>query len=143
MTAPRGAARHYVLHDRSVPACLRVSRALHLPLWGRGSTPLQEDEQLVVVLSRASQARHVLAAVRHGQRPPALVVGWGLPERQVAALLGAGVPTVDGSVIDDPSSADTALHGGWDQGRFTEERELAEVLAEMEFHLVEAQEAVE
>jgi hypothetical protein len=130
-------ARHFVLHDRAVPACLRVSRALRLPLWGRESTPLEPDQHLVMVLSSATEARHVVHAVRRGaERPPSLVVAWGLPERNVAALLHERVAVVDGSIIADPAPAHAALDGAWDDARFSEELVLAEALAEMEAHLV-------
>jgi hypothetical protein len=118
-----------------------VSRALHLPLWGTGSAPLDDDEQLVVVLSRVSQVRKVLEALRHGiEKPPILVVAWGLPERQIVSLLTAGIATVDGSVVTDPSGAAAALDGHWDEHRFEAERELAEALAEMESHLMTEEE---
>jgi hypothetical protein len=138
VTMMRGAVRSYVLHDRSVPACLRVSRALRLPLWGLGSAALADDEQLVVVVSRATQVRRLVDAVRRGTAtPPKLVVAWGIPERQTVALLTAGLATVDGSILTDPSAAKAALDGGWDQRRFADELALAEALAELESHLVE------
>ncbi len=129
--------RDFVLHDRAVPACLRVSRALRLPLWGRDSLPLAPEQRLVVVLSSATEARHVVHAVRRGnERPPSLVVAWGLPERHVAALLHERVAVVDGSIVIDPAPARDALDGAWDDGRFADEIALAEALAEMEAHLV-------
>jgi hypothetical protein len=133
--------RDLVLHDRAVPACLRVSRALRLPLWGRDSRPLAPHQRLVVVLTHAADARHVLHAVRtRSERPPALVVAWGLPERHVAALLHEQVPVVDGAVVADPTAAREALDGAWDDDRFARELATAEALAEMEAHLDDASE---
>jgi hypothetical protein len=133
------APRDFVLHDRAVPACLRVSRALRLPLWGRDSLPLRADQRLVVVLARPADARQVVQALRaRTEPPPALVVSWGLPERHRAALLHERVPVVDGSVVAEPTAALEALDSGWDDERFAAELELAEALAEMEAHLTDA-----
>lgn len=128
--------RDFVLHDRAVPACIRVSRALRLPLWGRDSRPLEQHQRLVVVLSQPADARRVMQAVQQRtERPPALVVAWGLAERHIAALLHERVAVVDGSVVTDTTSARAALDPGWDDDQFAREIAFAEALAEMEAHL--------
>lgn len=134
--AAAAAPRAVVLHDRAVPASLRVSRALRLPLWGRDSAPLGAADRLVVVVTNGAQARAVLDAARTGTgRPPALVVGWGLAERHTAALLRQRVPVVDGTAVADPRAAHDALADGWDAARFADALALAQALADMEHHL--------
>jgi hypothetical protein len=133
---PTQEARYLVFHDREVSACLKVSKALRLRLWGRGSPPLTYWQQLVLVISTPQAADRVVHALRQRQgKPPALVVAWGLPECHVAEILAEGIPVVDGTVVEDPTEALGALAGEWDAARFDQEQAVALTLAEMEAHL--------
>jgi hypothetical protein len=125
----------FVMLDPNIPACLQVSRVLDADLWGAKDGSPSLTDRIIVVVERPSAARQIADSVREGGFRPALVVGWNLPEDEVAGLLDLKVPVVDGSVLEDPTAALEALNQGWASERFSTEATLARELEELEQHV--------
>jgi hypothetical protein len=130
-----GPTNTFVMYDPNVPVCVEISRVLNAGLWGELDGRPAKSNKLVIVADRISTARQILRSVREDGIRPALVVGWGLEELQVAALLELKIPVVDGSVLDNPEDAILALTGRWDSGRFAAEHAAAMELAQLEDHI--------
>jgi len=128
-----------VVDDPALGACRLVADALGAPLVPATALTGSRTERVVLVVADSRRARMVvdrLAAAPGAQRP-ALVVAWGLAEELVVRLLDLRVPVVDGSVVDDPTDALSALGGRWGPDRLARERALAEELAKFETYLEE------
>jgi hypothetical protein len=128
-------AEVYVLYDPNIPATIEISEKLGASLWSRKHGRPGRTDRIVVVVDRPDRAKQVMESTTSGTWRPALVVGWALPEPDVASLLELRIPVVDGSVLVNQQDARSALEGAWSSERFEHEISLARELARLEEHV--------